>query len=169
MDKMQFWNVIDASRNDSEGDPEAQLDALRERLTGLSESDIADFERIFSEYHDRAYDWGLWGAAYVIGGGCSDDGFMDFRGWLISRGEKAYEAGLADPDSLVDVVTDNDDYCQVEGFQYLASEAWEAKTGKSADGLPRAKLPFREKPDGEEWAEDALTVRFPRLSARFDG
>jgi Protein of unknown function (DUF4240) len=49
-----------------------------------------------------SYDWGLWGAAYVIDGGCSDDGFDYFRAYLISRGRAVFEAAMADPDSLAD-------------------------------------------------------------------
>lgn len=33
----------------------------------------------------------LWAAAYVINGGCSDDGFDYFRGWLIVQGHEVYE------------------------------------------------------------------------------
>jgi hypothetical protein len=29
-----------------------------------------------------------WGAAYLANGGCSDDGFDYFRGWLIGQGRK---------------------------------------------------------------------------------
>jgi hypothetical protein len=36
----------------------------------------------------------------LINGGMSDDGFTDFRYWLISRGRDVYERALADPDSL---------------------------------------------------------------------
>ncbi|MEO5978010.1 MAG: DUF4240 domain-containing protein, partial [Chryseolinea sp.] len=39
-------------------------------------------------------------AAYTIHSGCSDDGFADFRGWLISRGKSVYENSLSSPDNL---------------------------------------------------------------------
>ena len=50
---------------------------------------------------DRAYRQELWGAAYLINGGCSDDGFVYFLGWLIAQGRDVYQAALPDPDSLV--------------------------------------------------------------------
>ena len=37
---------------------------------------------------DDSYRWDLWGAAYLANGGCSDDGFDYFRGWLIGQGRK---------------------------------------------------------------------------------
>ena len=44
--------------------------------------------------------------------------------WLISKGEKAYEEALKDPESLVKVVKEEDDDCQYEEFQHVASQVW---------------------------------------------
>jgi hypothetical protein len=35
-----------------------------------------------------------------VNAGCSDDGFEDFRGWLIAQARQVYQASLQDPDSL---------------------------------------------------------------------
>ena len=51
----------------------------------------------------RAYRWDSWAAAYSIGSGCSDDGFTDFRYFLISMGREVFERALADPESLLSV------------------------------------------------------------------
>ena len=142
MDKTAFWKIIDASRKQAKGDPDAQLEILRSRLEQLEPDEIVQFGRLFEEYHIRAYTWELWGAAYLIGGGCSNDGFLDFRGWLISRGEKVFERALEDPESLVEVVNDDDD-CRYEGFQYLASQAWEKKTGKTVGGISGLRIELR--------------------------
>jgi Protein of unknown function (DUF4240) len=168
MDKPTFWKLIDASRKQAKGDPDAQLEILRSSLERLSPDEIVQFGRLFEEYHIKAYTWELWGAAYLIGGGCSDDGFLDFRGWLISRGEKAFERALEDPESLVRLVKDDDD-CQYEGFQYLASQAWEKKTGMSMADFPDYGLSYASEPSGERWAEDGddLRQRFPKLWKRF--
>jgi hypothetical protein len=45
-----------------------------------------------------------WAAAYVVNGGASEDGFDYFLGWLMAQGRARWEATLADPDSLADVV-----------------------------------------------------------------
>lgn len=167
MDKAGFWNIIDKSRQTAGGDPYEQLEALGELLSELSPDEIVSFDYHLSKCHARAYHWDLWGAAYIIGAGCSDDGFMDFRGWLISRGEKVYEAALANADSLVDFVEDHDDDCQVEGYQYVASQAWEEKTGKSLDEFPQHDLHVEREVEGTPWAEDDLDDRFPKLAKRF--
>ena len=166
MDKTTFWKLIDASRKAADGDAEEQIDALAEKLEPLAPDEIVEFDRILSEYHDRAYDRDLWAAAYIIGGGCSDDGFMDFRGWLISRGEKVYEAALADPESLAKVVGP-DDECQVEGYQYVASRVWEEKTGKDMTEFPRHAFERKSEPSGADWEEDDLDERFPKLCKKF--
>jgi len=167
MDKAGFWEIIDESRKAADGDPEEQLVTLGEILQALPPDEIVSFDRHLSEYHSRADHWDLWGAAYIIGGGCSDDGFMDFRGWLISRGEKAYEAALADPESLVNVVKDHDGECQVEGYQYIASQVWEEKTGKSYNDFPTHDLPRGQDTAGTPWEEEDLEERFPQLSKKF--
>jgi hypothetical protein len=45
----------------------------------------------------------LWAAAYLINGGCSDDGFESFRCWLIVQGRTVFERSVADPDTLADL------------------------------------------------------------------
>lgn len=167
MDQAKFWNLVDQSRTAADGDPEEQLEHLREQLLALEPDEIVAFDKRLSEHHMQAYDWGLWGAAYLIGGGCSDDGFADFRGWLISRGKQAYDAALADPDSLAKIVKEHDGECQVEGYQYVASQAWEEKTGRDSDEFPRHDIPARREPAGESWEEDELEARFPKLAKKF--
>lgn len=101
MDPERFWQLIEQA--DTPG-------ALHELLGALPEPDLVAFERLHDEAVDRAYDWGVWGAAYVINGGCGDDTFMDFRAYLVSLGRAIYEAALADPDSLAEVeISDDDD------------------------------------------------------------
>ena len=62
--------------------------------------------------------------------GCSDDGFIDFRAWLIAQGREVYFAALADPDSLADVVPYGD--CCFEQLSYVGDYVYEQLTGKSA-------------------------------------
>jgi hypothetical protein len=168
MDRATFWKLIDMTRKQAEGSLDDHVEMLRERLQTLEPNEIVEFDKLFRAYWTRAYTWDLWGAAYIIGGGCSDDGFMDFRGWLISKGEKVYENALKDAESLSRVVTEDDDDCQYEGFQYVASQAWENKTGKGMD-FPASGLEHPSEPLGDPWKEDSddLERRFPKLSRKF--
>jgi hypothetical protein len=103
----------------------------------------------------------------VIGGGCSDDGFLDFKGWLVSRGEKVFEAALAKPDSLAKVVSPGE-CCEAQGFHFGAQLAWARKTGKAVTEFPDSPLgPGKGGISGEPWDEDALPKLLPKLSKKF--
>ena len=65
-----------------------------------------------------------------MGAHCSDDGFMDFRSWLISQGRDVYMSALKDPESLVSVNTDGqelnfEDYAYVPYKAYAERRAYE--------------------------------------------
>jgi hypothetical protein len=171
MDTEEFWAIIDQSREAAGGDAESQLAHLEALLSGYQAVDLIAFDRTFSELHNLAYTWTLWGAAYLIGGGCSDDGFMDFRGWLISRGRHVFERALADPDSLADELTGSEESqleTQVEGFQYVAKQAWSTATGNAYSEFPRHEIDYRSEPTGDEWQEDDLSDLFPKLASKFE-
>lgn len=167
MNREQFWSLIDRTRGEAGGDPEAHIDVLTAELSRMTAEDAVEFDAIFFGFHVRAYDWKLWAAAYLIGGGCSDDGFADFRGWLISKGEHCFEAVLKDPDTLAEIVSDADGDGQVEGFQYVGFRAWEAITGEDADDFPACAVAHPREPSGAPWKDDDLEQLLPRLSARF--
>ena len=168
MDRATFWKIIDQSRHQADGDLDVQVERLQSQLEQLGPTEIVDFGRLFKEYSIRAYTWDLWGAAYIIGGGCSDDAFLDFRGWLISRGQEVYERALRSPDSLAGVVKDDED-CMYEGFQYVAMQAWRNKSGAQELDYPDQGLIQPMEPAGQLWSEEGndLRDRFPQLWNRF--
>ena len=104
MDETEFWELVDSTREAAEGDPEEQADLLVERLPQLDPDAVLDFARHFESRYNRAYRWDLWGAAWVLLGGASDDAFDAFRCWLIGQGREVFEGALHDPDSLADLL-----------------------------------------------------------------
>ena len=179
MDEQQFWNIIDASRARAKEQKrkksvdflEVHMRTLADALKNLSTQEIIDFDDCFWECHRRAYRWDLWAVAYWLEGGCSDDSFTDFRACLISLGQKDFEAALADPDSLADVVDRKDaPYMQAEGFQYIASRAYKNATGsdswpESAEAISAPLEPLGEKFDFDD--EEEMMRRFPRITSKF--
>jgi hypothetical protein len=170
MDKDQFWEIVSTSRKRAKGKMAQQVEVLREMLRALSPEEIVEYKRKFYECMDEAYHWDLWGAAYIIGGGCSDDGFMDFRSWLISMGKDVFEAALKDVESLVDVVDSPDvEDTFFEEFLYVPGEVYEEKTGKE---MPLIEREITSEPQGEPWEEDEegkdLRDRFPKLWEAFE-
>jgi hypothetical protein len=167
-----FWRIIGRTV-DSSHDPDGQINALRSVLRELPIEDIVSFELAFRRYLNQAYTWDLWGAAYVIHGGCSDDGFEYFRRWLVSRGRDVYETALANPESLaqLDAQPGPDDVWEFEAIYYVTRRAFEEKGGEGDvrdHSEPEAGLGGAG-PSGEPFVEDEeyLARRYPKLWHRF--
>lgn len=135
MDRETFWNVIDAvnSRVDG-GDQEAILEATQKKLLEFSVADIARWHEIKGVYMELAYRNDLWAACAATGTHCSDDGFMDFRSWLISQGRDVYMQALQDPDSLAEVEIPKEG-ADFEAYGYVALNAYGQKKEIETKGL----------------------------------
>jgi hypothetical protein len=154
MDAPAFWSLIHETRGAAGGSTEAQSNLLDQRFEDLPESAQRKFDTIRYKLNKRAYTWDIWGAAYVIEDGCSDDCFQDFRIYLISLGRDVFERALRDPDSLADVVQDPE------------SASWES----ALDAGPSNYPDLDGDPRGEPWDDDhteELVQRYPRLAERF--
>jgi len=161
LDALQFWALIKDANQASRGDVEAEVDLLLPKLASLPPGDILDFQRLLDEQMAESYTWDLWAAAYIINGGCSDDCFEYFRGWLIAQGELVFQAALRDPESLADVA---DPEVECERMLYVAQGAFERATGR---GLPRRPSLQAAEPSGRRWKESQVGARLPGLAVRF--
>ncbi|MCA9049079.1 MAG: DUF4240 domain-containing protein [Planctomycetaceae bacterium] len=159
----EFWSLIDSTRGDVD-DPWGHAEAVESELEQKSPEDIMDFERHLSALMEKSYNWDLWGAAYLINGGCSDDGFDYFRGWLVLQGKKVFEQALKDPDSLADY-SGTEMEVECEEILSAAFNAYQTSAGKDFPGVPINC------PDlGEDWDfddDDEMSSRYPKLFARF--
>ena len=101
MDQKGFWSLIDAVNKEvSPEDTDGILKATQEKLLQLPLREIMDFHNQLTLYMDLADIPDLVAAATIINDGISDDGFTDFRAWLVSRGRDVYAKALKDADSL---------------------------------------------------------------------
>lgn len=142
-----------------------QLSALKTLLSRLSEDELVGFQEIVDYLMDQAYTWGLWGAAYLMLGGCSDDDFEYFRAGLIMCGKEVYEEALKDPDSLAD----GDEVQICEDILTLACEVYEERSGDGAI-YDRYREVMNVEPAGEPFEEsddDHFKEHYPRLWARY--
>jgi len=162
MDEAEFWLIVQRAHDAAGADMGRKCDALRQQIAALSKDDALAFAQHFDAMMDKAYCWPLWGAAYVINGGCGDDSFTDFRAALISRGRPAFQHALSDPDSLADEDPGQSDWFY-EGYQYAVMRGVEAVAGKR----PPRRTPVPDQPSGAEWQEDEVYTLFPKLSAKF--
>jgi len=149
MNEEKFWQLIQLAHEQSDGDMGSKCEKVRVAINDLKTDEAIVFSGIFDEMMDRAYTWSLWGAAYVMNGGCSDDLFTDFRSSLISRGKQIFDKALSNPDSLASEEF-NEDVWYFEGFQYAITESVESVVGAT----PQRNKPYLNEPSGKPWEED---------------
>ena len=167
-----FWAVIDRATADRPGSPdEVAKRAVAELVTG-DPAEIAAWGRHLDKVLAASGRENLWAAAYLINGGCSDDGFDHFRGWLIANGREVLARAVREPDSLADLpavraAATNGAVFEAEPVLGIADEAYRQVTGS---GLPPSDVPVA-KPDAAQlWDfddEEEMARRLPRLSALF--
>ena len=166
MSHPQFWDLIADTRGQAGNDTGRQSELLEERLSKLPPEQIVSFARLRRRLDERAYTWDIWGAAYVIEDGCSEDCFRDFRAYLISLGRGPYEAALHNPDSLAPIVQDAEQG-DWENADDVAPDAYGTAT---SDDYPLDDSDLSGSPRGESWddeSQEALVQRYPALAARF--
>lgn len=172
LDEETFWKLIEDAKAASGGDSEEQVQLLVDKVAAMPLADIFRFYDLFHEFKGIAYRRDLWAAAYIICDGCSDDGFTDFRAWLIAQGKKIFYGALHDPESLLDVARIIcDGYAtygdaSLEAMNYVAHYAYEQKIGEEMPTFfgshPHPEL------TGEDWDETRAKQKYPKLAAKFE-
>jgi hypothetical protein len=160
MDENEFWQLMEGL------DPADRNGDLRRRISDLEPEKIVAFGRAFQLAAARAYDWALFGAFKLIhGGDCSEELFDASCYGLVSRGRKAYEDALDNPDTIAEWLKVGE---QIEGEDGtdMAFEIYEAKTGLE---FPNWDYPHRHPTGDENLVEfnDGWPEAFPRLYAKF--
>jgi hypothetical protein len=163
MTKDDFWTLIETSRRGAKN-VDDQMAKLHDLLVQLPTEDILGFDTCFQECTRDAYTQELWAAAYIVNGGCSDDGFDYFVGWLIAQGRKPFDAVLADPERL-GAIAEPDDHVECERMWSAAAIAFEAKTGK--DDFYQISKGVTRQLRGKPWDEETVDQLYPMLAQKF--
>jgi hypothetical protein len=167
MDEKRFWKIITDACGSDPNACDKWDEALTEMLSRLKPNEIIEWNHIFDRLAAKAYTVALWGAAYTINGGASDDGFYYFRCWLIGMGQKVYEAALENPDSLASVKLEPGVDAEAEIYA-AAHQAWMQVTGKSDENDYPAREESSGNPKGKDWDfddDEQVRKRLPRLAA----
>jgi hypothetical protein len=177
MDEATFWKIIDAGAKARKKrgviEEDEFCEAVTEALGKLTPEQIIGFRAQLDTLLAKAYSWDLWGAAYIIAGGCSDDGFEYFRLWLIAQGQAAFNGAIKDADSaLAAMKLSSEEIYELEGLLYIADEAYEELLADEEDAEPMTLIDVKQpsKPSGKPFDEDdeeALAARWPKLFAQF--
>jgi hypothetical protein len=166
MEVKDFWELIDKTRSASSGDHHKQAELLVAELTKLTETEILNYQEILDDLQDESYIAELWEVAYILDMGCGDDGFMDFRAWLIGQGKDIFDKTLVNPESLVDFVELGQE-TKSEALLYVAQHAFELRTGKSAEFMPKPRKPSPQLKGTHAKDEKAILERFPKAREKF--
>ena len=165
MKEPAFWAIIEAGGPYPLDAQEDHLASIRDQLLAVTPNEVEAFYKLFCQRMIDAQTWDMWGAAYLINGGCSDDGFVYFRAWLIAQGRNAFEAALAHPDSLAGIVEPDRDDHEFEMLYALPQEVYEELSGNE---MPDIDLNWPSEPAGKRWDFDddaEVARRIPKLSA----
>jgi len=164
MKEEEFWKIIEISSEKANGDYQRQMNTLQQALQNLEPSDIEKFNNTFHVLLAATYDYNLWGASYVINGGCSDDCFDYFREYLIGHGKERFYQTLKDPESCVTWMKSEEED-NWEGLVYSAGKAYEQVTNNP---MPITfKVSYKIK--GTPFDEATVDKQYPQLSKKFFG
>jgi hypothetical protein len=157
VDTEQFRELIkDARRRQVPGATDGQAVAARASalLSAYPLGEIVASGPVLRKLLAESYRAPLWAAAYMINGGCSNDGFDDFRGWLIVQGREVSERIVTDPDALAGLPVIRAERPGAERFEcehtlYIVSmEYWQTT--------------------GEDYPDCVCTIRDPSLDPGWD-
>ena len=165
MDWDHFWAVVDAAVRPAGLD---HADGLRAELERLPWFAVVAFQARFEEAVAAADGPDLRAAADLVQGP-GPAAYREFRVWLVGRGQATYDAALADPDSLADVL--DGDPVDGAGLDRVAVRVYEAKTGMSdfpqqVSQIERGSPPRPAAADDVPDPADARR-RLPRLAALY--
>jgi len=173
LDESKFWDIVNTSVIKTENQDDQEFYIIKQ-IEKLEPSEMIGFRLRTDKLLHDSYNSELWCAGYIMNCGCSDDGFEYFRNWIISRGQRAYENALSNPDSLIDEFQEGMEYFEFESFWYLALQAFNNKTGKDLYDFISDEFNYGEgkyenfKLTWQEDNQDSMKAICPRLFAKFD-
>lgn len=149
MDDDTFWGLIGRLDWSAEGDDERVVAPLVKELSNLPDRDIAGFAdqlaRKLYALDGRA--WARESGPSIWWGdpdSLSVDGFLYARLAVVANGQAVYDAVLADPSAMPRDT-------EFESLLYVASTAYERKTGLDDDGSLDSAVSFETFSNAEGW------------------
>ena len=161
IDESVFWELIDTNRTKSANKFEF-LDNLKLQLEQFKPNEIRRFDKFVHLKMNELESWDIWALAFIVKSGCGDDGFEDFKAWVVSKGETTFNSiKNLDHNKLKDCF---DEDPGLEEFMYLVDSVYESKTGESM----KPNKVKRQSLQGNQWDENNLKMNYPILCQIFD-
>ncbi|MEJ3746629.1 DUF4240 domain-containing protein [Actinomycetes bacterium KLBMP 9797] len=169
MNTEEFWALIDRARQDAT----SPIEVAGHVTTALAARDVAEItgcDRHIRRVLDASYRVDLWGAAYLVNGGCSAEGFDHFRGWLMTQGRQAFARAVTDPDTLAELPAVRRAAVTGEEFECAAMLDVARAAHLKVAGIELPKEAPRQPDLNDFWDfddEDEVHRRLPRLATLF--
>lgn len=178
MNKEMFWQLIDESREACKENVKDMAKYLEGRLSGLSLDEAKSFCGIFDTYHRAAYLDGIASVGNLMNHEMlTDDGFTDFRNWLIAQGKEIYLETMKSPEVLAEKAGEPiEGWYEFEALGYVGMHVVEKMTGdfkqsfvqlsdeESRDILE--EIVYGEYTD-KRMSPEELKTEFPKFAERF--
>lgn len=129
LNEEQYWTLVENSLKQSQNQGQ-QAQYLISEIKKLSPHDMIGFTLRTHHLLNETYTSEMWCAGHIMNKYCSDDGFENFRCWIISRGKEVYYKAKANPDYLVNEIVEGCEDYEFELFGFVADEAFEETTGE---------------------------------------
>lgn len=178
MNKNKFWELIDNIKEICKDDIRKMALELEERLNTYSVEEVQKFCGIYNTYHSALDKPGIVSIAYRMNHEMlTDDGFIDFRNWLIAQGKEVYMRTMQNPEILAEKAGETiDGWYEFEEFGYAGTKVIEHKTGDYRKA--HVKLPEEEQAEilseirlGEFVNKiidiDEMQMLFPKFTTKF--
>lgn len=167
MTETEFWQLVTAHDPLATSDELAQQ--LTDKLTPLTDEQLAVFDKYFSLKMRDSYTWRLWGAAFIIAGCNSEYAFAEFRCWLISRGQTVFEQALKKPDTLanLEILQDKEGHAlpYLEEYDLIAGQLFESRNEGELPYVPSG----HSQPFGKRFKDTRkyLKTSYPNLFIKY--
>lgn len=164
MQEQDFWSIIaDALQEDD------IYDHIKLVLSSMSRDEIVSFQNILSRKISAACTFPLLAANFVIASYVSDDGFRDFRAWLVSQGAEKFNKAVIDPESIADWL-DKSVVNEIDGgpMMSVAHDAYGQAYGDEDDFFQ--KVSFEPDPKMvQKWPKNKTDYRskYPQLVEKY--
>lgn len=160
-----FWQIVAQLIAKTRGNLERFTTALDKHLKSLTTDEIEDFARHYADMLNEANTTGVLEVAYIIGCGASNDGYMDFRCWIVFQGEPQFKNIVENPDYL-GTYDPKADPIEQWSCEYHPMWAYEDATGNELQHFDVAVYPDAESDFDKP---KTLAKRYPKLWKRIQG
>lgn len=134
MNQTDFWQIIDLAREQGGDNEKLYVSAVKKQLITLSLDDIRTFGKLYVILHNLAGKDQIAENLLNHFEFVSDDGFVYFCAWLISRGKSVFFDVIHHPEHIGVYINKKEEFApMMETLNYVANDALHEKLSISQE------------------------------------